>query len=132
MKKALIGMIIISIFVAVNAVPVFAGGGPVPRDEDGNRIRPVVYVTSQGLFYDSIVGPALPQEGPFQRLFPPGANPDWPEGTTLSTEYGPGNPGYVGGRWWMDVNGNDEMDEGDSFFSCPLLGPGEEEGPEEP
>jgi hypothetical protein len=123
MKKALIGMIIISIFVAVNAVPVFAGGGPVPRNPDGSRIRPVVYVTSQGLFYDSIVGPNLPQEGPFQQLFPPGANPDW-DGETLSTEFGPGDLGYVGGRWWVDANGNDEMDEGDAFFSCPLLGLG--------
>ena len=124
MKKALIGMIIISIFVAVNAVTVFAGGGPVPRDDDGNRIRPVIYVTSQGLYYDSIVGPALPYEGPFQQLFPPGANPDWPDGETLSTEFGPRDMGYVGGRWWVDANGNNQMDEGDAFFMCPLLGPG--------
>jgi hypothetical protein len=120
MKRALIAMIIISILVAFNAV-VFAH---VPRDDDGKRIRPVVYVTNQGLYYDSIVGPALPQEGPFQRLFPPGANPDWPGGETLSTEFGPRDVGYVGGRWWVDVNGNDEMDEGDAFFSCPLLGRG--------
>jgi hypothetical protein len=124
MKKALIGMIIISIFVAVNAVPVFAGGGPVPRNDDGSRIRPVVYVTSQGLLYNSIVGPNLPQEGPFQQLFPPGANPDYPGVVTLSTEFGPGDLGYVGGRWWVDANGNNEMDEGDAFFSCPLLGRG--------
>ena len=124
MKKALIGMIIISIFVAVNVVPVFAGGGPVPRDGDGKRIRPVIYVTNQDLYYDSIVGPNLPQEGPFQRLFPPGANPVWPLGETLSTEFGPGDIGHVGGRWWVDANGNEEMDEGDAFFSCPLLGPG--------
>ena len=126
MKKALIGMIIISIFVAVNAVPVFAGGGPVPRDEDGKRIRPVIYVTNQDLYYDSIVGPALPQRGPFQQLFPPGTNPGWPDGETLSTEFGPGTPGHKGGRWWVDANGNGEMDEGDAFFSCPLLGPGRE------
>jgi len=127
MKKALIGMIIMSIFVAVNAVPVFAGGGPVPRGADGKRIRPVIYVTNQDLYYDSIVGPNLPQEGPFQRLFPPSTNPDWPLGETLSTEFGPGDIGHVGGRWWVDANGIEEMDEGDAFFSCPLLGPGREE-----
>jgi hypothetical protein len=104
---------------------VLAGGGPPPGVPD-ERVRVVVYVTSQGLYYDSIVGPALPPDGPFQQLFPPGTNPDWPEGTTLSTEFGPGDAGYVGGRWWVDANGSGEMDEGDAFFSCPLLGPGRE------
>ena len=63
--------------------------------------------------------PALPQHGPFQELRP-GEGP----GGTLATEFGPGDPGYVGGRWWVDANGNGEMDEGDAFFSCPLLGKG--------
>ena len=85
----------------------------------------VVYVTSQGLYYDSIVGPALPQKGPFQQLFPPGTNPDLPDDFEyLSTEFGPGTPGHKGGRWWVDANGDGAMDDGDSFFSCPLLGPG--------
>jgi hypothetical protein len=123
-KTALIAFVVALSLVV--ALPVVGHGGPVPRNPDGTRIRPVVYVTSQGLYYDSIVGPALPMEGPFQRLFPPLANPDW-EGDTLSTEFGPGNPGYVGGRWWVDANGNGEMDEGDAFFSCPLLGRGREE-----
>jgi hypothetical protein len=123
-KTALIMLIVILSLVV--AVPAFAGGGPPPRDENGDRVRVVVYVTSQDLYYDSIVGPALPQKGPFQQLFPPGTNPDWPAGETLSTEFGPGNPGHVGGRWWVDVNGSGEMDEGDAFFSCPLLGPGRE------
>jgi hypothetical protein len=66
--------------------------------------------------------------GPFQQLFPPGTNPDLPGFNMLSTEYGPGNAGYVGGRWWVDIDGNGEMDEGvDHFFSCPLLGPGRTE-----
>ena len=47
--------------------------------------------------------------------------------TGLQTEFGPGNHGYVGGRWWVDANGNDLMDAGDAFFSCPLLGPGRAE-----
>jgi hypothetical protein len=45
----------------------------------------------------------------------------------LQTEFGPGDPGYVGGRWWVDGNGNGEMDDEDVYFLCPLLGPGREE-----
>ncbi|UCC53628.1 MAG: hypothetical protein JSV68_06565 [Anaerolineaceae bacterium] len=126
LRKTVLIAIVIVLSLAI-ALPVLAGGGPPPTDEDGNRVRVVVYVTSQGLYYDSIVGPALPQRGPFQQLFPPGTNPDWPELDTLSTEFGPGTPGHKGGRWWVDVNGNGEMDEGDVFFSCPLLGPGRAE-----
>ncbi len=37
----------------------------------------------------------------------------------LSTEYGPGNAGYVGGRWWVDIDGNGEMDEGVAFGVGP-------------
>ena len=125
LRKTVLIAIVIVLSLAI-ALPAFAGGGPPPRDEDGNRVRVVVYVTSQGLYYDSIVGPALPQHGPFQQLFPPGTNPDWPDGETLSTEFGPGTPGHKGGRWWVDANGSGEMDEGDAFFSCPLLGPGRE------
>jgi hypothetical protein len=94
---------------------------------EAKPVNVVVYVTSQGLFYDSIVAPnSLPQKGPFQQLFPPGTNPDCPDCETLSTEFGPRDPGYVGGRWWVDANGSGEMDEGDAFFPCPLLGPGRE------
>jgi hypothetical protein len=42
----------------------------------------------------------------------------------LTTEFGPGDHGHVGGRWWIDVNEDDEMNVGDKFFLCPLLGPG--------
>ena len=100
------------------AAPALAGGPP-PRDEDGNRVRVVVYVESQDLFFDSIVGPSLPANGPFQQLRP-GDGP----GGTLATEFGPGDPGYVGGRWWIDENTNGEMDSEDTYFSCPLLGHG--------
>jgi hypothetical protein len=76
----------------------------------------VVYVTSQGLYYDTFAAvDPLPMEGPFQLL---------ENGTT---EFGPGDAGYLGGRWWEDLNGNGEQDEGDHFFLCPLLGPGREE-----
>ena len=84
----------------------------------GRGTGPVIYVTSQGLYYDSIVTATLPMKGPFQQLIPTGDG--------LVTEFGPGDQGYVGGRWWVDANGNGEMDEGDAFFSCPLLGPGRE------
>jgi len=83
----------------------------------------VIYVTSQGLFYDTFAtADPLPPRGPFQKL-EGGA----PAGADAQTEYGPGDPGYVGGRWWMDVNGNGEMDEMDHYFLCPLLGPGRTE-----
>lgn len=84
----------------------------------GRGNGPVVYVVSQGLFYDSIVtAESLPPEGPFQKLEFAG-----PSG--FQTMYGPGDQGFVGGRWWVDANGNNEMDSEDAYFSCPLLGPG--------
>ena len=106
------------IMLLATAAPALAGGPP-PRDDDGNRVRVVVYVESQGLYFDSIVGPSLPMKGPFQQLVPGGA----PDGG-LATEFGPGDTGYVGGRWWVDMNDDGEMNEGDAFFSCPLLGHG--------
>ena len=113
-KKGALVALVVAISL-VFAVPAFAGGPP-PETEDGDRVRVEVYVESQGLIYDSIVGPNLPMEGNFQKL------EMGPFG--LQTEFGPGDPGYLGGRWWVDANGNGEMDEGDAFFSCPLLGHG--------
>ena len=77
---------------------------------------PVIYVAGQNLFYDSIVLTMLPQKGPFQQLH---ITEDG-----LWTEFGPGDHEFVGGRWWVDANPNGEMDDGDLYFSCPLLGPG--------
>ena len=86
----------------------------------GRGDGPIIYVTSQGLYYDSIVtADPLPPVGPFQLL------ETGPNG--LQTEFGPTDDGYVGGRWWMDSNGNGQMDIDDDYFSCPLLGPGREE-----
>jgi hypothetical protein len=73
----------------------------------------VVYVSSQGLYYDTFVSASvLPMRGPFQLL------------ENGVTEFGPGDRGYVGGRWWIDANGDGYQNEGDVFLLCPLLGPG--------
>ena len=118
MTRKLTLMTLVLALGLIIAAPVLAGGGPPPKDADGKRVRSVIYVVSQGLYYDTIVGPGLPAHGPFQELFPPGANPDWPAGTTKSTMWGPGDRGYVGGRWSLSTP------EGVVHFSCPLLGPG--------
>jgi len=85
----------------------------------GRGTGPVVFVTSQGLYYDSIVVvDPLPARGNFQQLIP--------TMNGLETEFGPGEPGHLGGRWWIDLNGDNVMDAGDKYFLCPLLGPGRE------
>lgn len=111
---------------AASALLVYQNHALAKRGGEGGRgDGPIVYVTNQGLYYDSIVtADPLPGRGPFQQLFPPGANPDYPFLETLSTEDGPGNPGYVGGRWWVDVDGSGDMSAADHYFICPLLGPG--------
>lgn len=97
---------------------VSAGSGAVTAastDARGGRAGTTgtVYVTSQGLYYDTFVSrDPLPMEGPFQLL----ANGE--------TEFGPGDPGYLGGRWWEDLNQNGMQDAGDHYFLCPLLPPG--------
>ena len=101
-------MLATSAMMATNAVAENPG--------KGRGSGPVIYVTSQGLFYDSIVLTDLPMRGPFQQLSMGQFG--------LETEFGPGNVGYLGGRWWLDANGNGYMDEEDAFFMCPLLGPG--------
>ena len=73
----------------------------------------VVYVRSQGLYFDTFVSAeTLPRRGPFQLL------------EDGETDFGPGDPGYVGGRWWVDSNANGYQDDGDTFLLCPLLPPG--------
>jgi hypothetical protein len=84
----------------------------------GSPGSPIVFVTSQGLYYDSIVLADLPQHGRFQELVP-GMD-------GLSTEFGPGDVGHLGGRWWIDLNEDGMMDSDDLYFLCPLLGPGRE------
>ena len=83
---------------------------------------PVVYVTSQHLYYDTIVLADLPNNGTtnFQLLEMAGP-------TGLQTEFGPTDTGYYGGRWWVDANEDGFMDDDDVYFLCPLLGPGRTE-----
>lgn len=79
----------------------------------GHGALGTVYVRSQGLYYDTFVTVQnLPMHGRFQKL------------EDGETDFGPGDRGYLAGRWWVDVNGNDIQDEGDAFVLCPLLPPG--------
>jgi hypothetical protein len=105
---------IVSVLFAAVAVLAFAI--PAYAQPQGGRHGALgeVYVTSQGLYYDTFVTVStLPQQGPFQLLT-----------ANHTTEFGPGEPGYLGGRWWVDVNGDGIQDAGDMFLLCPLLGPG--------
>lgn len=114
----LAGTIAIAGFLTVMTASAVAKERTKGRGAPGS---PVVYVTSQGVFYDSIVvTDFLPfnDTGNFQKL------EVGPMG--LETEFGPGDTGYYGGRWWMD-DGNGYMDENDFYFLCPLLGPGRDE-----
>jgi hypothetical protein len=96
------------------AVTLAAASYGLSRDNgDGPRPRPVIFVTSQGLYYDSIVAAdPIPPFGPFQVL------EMGPNG--LQTEFGKGDRGYVGGRWVEDIDG----DGIPHYFVCPLLGQG--------
>ena len=77
-----------------------------------NRLGLIIYVYSQGLYYDSIVtADPLPPKGPFQIL-----EYGRPSPFELQTEFGPGDPEYRGDRW------NEEGTQ--HYFSCPLLGLG--------
>lgn len=105
MKRKLSVLFIVAVIALLTVMPVSAGRG--------NGALGTIYVTSQGLYYDTFVSAdVLPMHGRFQKLV---------NGTT---EFGPGDPGYLGGRWWVDVNGDNIMNEGDRFFLCMLLGPG--------
>lgn len=117
MSKGLIGVGLMT--VALMAVLAQGLAADVQARGEGNpNPAPVVYVTSQGLYYDSIVtADPLPWRGRFQKL-------EVGPGGQLQTEFGPGDPGHLGGRWWMDTNGDGMQDANDHYFLCPLLGPG--------
>jgi hypothetical protein len=106
-------------FLLTLAIPfAFAKPAGIPRGTD------VVYVIGQDKYYDTIVpidtDKQLPFKGPFQQIIP-----ITDQGVVAGmTQYGPGDPQYVGGRWWVDVNPNGYPDANDIFFLCPLRGPG--------
>ncbi len=110
MKRKLTVLMVLVMIAAVSVIPASAARG--------HGALGMVYVSSQGLWYDTFVtADPLPMHGRFQKL----------EGGV--TEFGPGDPGYLGGRWWIDnpeagIVG--EMDPEDTFLLCPLLGPGYE------
>ena len=104
MKRRLPVLLVVVVLTMIAVIPASANRG------DG--ALSVVYVSSQGLYYDTFVSAkSLPMHGRFQKL------------ESGETEFGPGDQGYVGGRWWID-DGNGIMDENDTFLLCPLLGPG--------
>jgi len=111
MKHKLSTLLLVLAISLLSVTPAFAKGR-------GQGSVGVIYVTSQGLYYETFAtADPLPMQGRFQKLEVVNGQPQ--------TEFGPGDPGYLGGRWWMDTNGNNVMDEGDHFFLCPLLGPGQ-------
>lgn len=106
MTKKISLLALVLVLAMVSVVPAFAKGGRA-------GILGTVYVSGQGLYYDTFVSAqSLPMHGRFQKL------------ENGATEFGPGDPGYLGGRWWIDFNGDNLMDEEDIFLLCPLLGPG--------
>lgn len=105
MKRKFLVLLVVAMLAVLIVIPASANRG--------NGDLGVVYVSSQGLYYDTFVSAnLLPMHGRFQLL------------ANGVTEFGPGDQGYVGGRWWIDNNSNGIMDEEDTFLLCPLLGPG--------
>jgi hypothetical protein len=111
-----------AVIARITIEPAPAGGAiqalsvPDPLPGRGNGALGTIYVTSQGLYYDTFVSAdSLPYRGRFQKL------------AGHVTEFGPGDPGYLGGRWWVD-DGDGIMEppdtSGDTYFLCPLLPPG--------
>ncbi len=130
MRKTLLTGLVVGLLTIVMAVPALASNGKSAdsHGRPGSDVKVTVTGTdddpANDVVYDSIVKADLPMKGRFQQLIP--------TDTGLTTAYGPGDHGYVGGRWWLD-NPTPEPDKGevgvmdawDSFFLCPLLGPGE-------
>jgi hypothetical protein len=118
----LLASIIALASITLSIVPVNAGRPAQFRGmgRPGTPIR--ITVQSTGLVFESIhVADPLPLTAgnahTFQELL--GTGPD-----ALYTAYGPGDPEYRGGRWYIDDDGTTGLSEGDTRFSCPLLGPG--------
>ncbi len=116
MRRSVLVLALAGLLVAALAVPASARGKGNPHPQ------PQVYVTSQGLTYDSIVtADPLPFNGTSNWQLLEGTGE---MGDPLTPEFGPGDVGYFGGRWFQDLNNDGVPSEGDHFFLCPLLGPG--------
>ena len=90
-----------------------ASWSTAPAPGTGSSHPTVIFVVTQGLFFTTCqVTQLLPMHGEFQLL------------VNGRTNFGPGQPGYLDGRWWEDLNGNSIQDRADRFFLCPLLLPG--------
>jgi hypothetical protein len=95
---------------AVAAVVTLGLGASTVEAQRGRNAIGTVYVTSQQMYYDTFVtAEELPPHGRFQLL------------VNGQTEFGPGDPGYLGGRWMIP---NPESETGFDYLLCPLLGPG--------
>ena len=117
-RKIVLILVAASLVVVTGSVMALRGGAD-PQNPGS------IYVEAQGLYYDTFkTTDTLPYNGhnghTFQKLYGTDMGP--------TCMYGPGDPGYHGGRWWQDLNGNDMMDpEGvDHYFHCPLIPPGYE------
>lgn len=90
-----------------------ASWSTVPAPGTAGSHPAVIFVVTQGLFFTTCnVTQLLPMHGEFQLL------------VNGRTNVGPGQPGYLDGRWWEDLNGNGIQDRADHFFLCPLVLPG--------
>jgi hypothetical protein len=102
---------VMAVFLAAIVLAVVMTSATPAEAQRGRGALGTVYVTSQGLYYDTFVSAEeLPPHGRFQLL------------VSGETEYGPGDPGYLGGRW-MVPNGSGGFD----YLLCPLLPPGRTE-----
>ncbi len=118
MRRSILLLAIVGMLVAALAIPAFAGG----HRNTGRGTGHTVFVTDQGLVYDSIVvaeGLSWNGQDNWQLLVPGGM-----AGADLTTDAGPGSEDYFGGRWYFDDDGTPGLSAGDTFFICPLLGPG--------
>jgi len=114
MRRSILVLALAGLLVGALAVPALARGRGNPHPQ------PRVYVTGQDLIYDSIVtADPLPFNGTSNWQLLEAGGP-----TGLQTEFGPGDAGYYGGRWYQDIDEVAGPSEGDHFFLCPLLGPG--------
>jgi hypothetical protein len=122
-KKIMLLASVIAIICIATSITLVNAGRPAQFRGMGRKGTPIrITVLSNGLVYESIhVADPLPltdgNAHTFQELW--GTPPD-----DLYTEYGPGDPEYRGGRWYIDIDGSGDVSEGDIRFSCPLLGPG--------